>query len=33
MLNAFALTLSDTINLKVGTILNIINLLFLYPIY
>ncbi len=28
MLNAFALTLSDTVNLKVGTILNIINLLF-----
>jgi uncharacterized membrane protein YczE len=28
MLNAFALTLSDTVNLKVGTILNIVNLLF-----
>lgn len=28
MLNAFALTLSDTVNLKVGTILNIVNLIF-----
>ncbi len=28
MFNAFALTLSDTFNLKIGTILNIINLLF-----
>ncbi len=28
MLNAFALTLSDTVNLKVGTVLNILNLLF-----
>ncbi len=28
MFNAFALTLSDTFNLKIGTILNILNLLF-----
>ncbi len=28
MFNAFALTLSDALNLKIGTILNIINLLF-----